>query len=134
MLLLIISYLADSVYLFLDVRKYFIFSTSTLIALPVILNSTPVGPSFPAATWITFDCSTSGDSGSGVYTYVWNVYCSSSMELVYQSSAGSATSLQIKSTPTECFDVIECVISDTILPASNRSSVTISDVTGESVC
>lgn len=53
------------------------------------------------------------------------------MQLVYQSTAMSETPLQVKSTPPDCFDIVECAIGDTILPASNTSLIVISDVTGK---
>ena len=94
----------------------------------VSLTSSPTGPTYQAATWITFQCSAT--SGSGVYRYKWRVYCSSSDVVVFESLAGLETSFRIKSTPSVCYDKVECVAEDAVLPLSGSASTTITSVTG----
>ena len=98
------------------------------LELPVSLSSNPSGPSYQAATWIAFQCLAT--SGSGLYRYTWRVYCSSTGTLVFESLSGSETSFRIKSTPSVCYNKVECVAEDTVLPLTGTSSVTINSVTG----
>ena len=37
----------------------------------------------------------------------------------------------VKSTPPLCYDIVECVVEDTVLPASGSASIVITSVTGE---
>ena len=90
--------------------------------------SSPSGPTYQAATWISFQCSAT--SGSGIYRYKWRVYCSSTDVLIFESTAGLETSFRIKSTPSVCYDRVECVAEDTVLPLSGSASATITSVTG----
>ena len=99
------------------------------IELNVNLTSSPSGPVYQAATWISFQCQAS--SGSGLYSYRWKVYCSSTGVQVFESSRGSDASFRIKSTPSTCFNKVECIAEDRVLPLSGSASVPISSVTGE---
>ena len=51
--------------------------------------------------------------------------------VVYQSGVGTSTSLRVKSTPPECFDVVECVVEDQVLPATGSVSVSLVSVVGQ---
>ena len=99
------------------------------IELVVSLTSSPPGPSYQAATWITFQCS--ARSGSGIYRYQWKVYCRATGILVFSSTAGLETSFRIKSTPPLCYDQVECVAEDTVLPFTGSASSSITSVTGK---
>lgn len=97
------------------------------LELVVSLTSSPSGPSYQAAVWITFQCSAT--SGSGIYQYKWRVYCDSTGLVIFESMAGQETSFRIKSTPSVCYDRVECVAEDTVLPLTGSTSTTIT-VTG----
>jgi hypothetical protein len=99
-----------------------------IVDLTVSLTSNPSGPLYQAAIWITFQCSAT--SGSGLYRYKWRVYCSSTGALVFESVVGSEVTFRIKSTPSVCYDKVECVAEDTVLPLTGSGSETISSVTG----
>ena len=96
--------------------------------LDVSVTSTPSGPSYQAATWISFQCRAT--SGSGVYSYKWKVYCSSTGVQIFESRSGSDASFRIKSTPSMCFNKVECIAEDMVLPLSGSASVSITSVTG----
>lgn len=100
-----------------------------IIVLDVTLHSSPSGPTYQTATWITFQCSATG--GSDLYKFKWRVYCSSSGVLMYESLAGSDTTFRVKSTPPSCYDRVECVAEDTVLSLSGSYSITITSVRGE---
>ncbi len=100
-----------------------------ILELSVGLTSTPSGPNYPAATWITFQCQAT--HGSGIYRYKWRVYCASTGVLIFESIAGIETSFRMKSTPSVCYDRIECVAEDTVLPLAGSASETITSVTGK---
>lgn len=102
------------------------------IDLTVSLTSTPSGPTYQAATWVTFLCSASG--GSGLYGYKWRVHCASTGVVIYESLAGPANSFRIKSTPSLCYDRVECVAEDTVLPLTGSTFATITSVTGTLHC
>jgi len=107
---------------------YYITYKHTEIA--VTISTTPLGPSFPAATWINFQCNAS--NGSGLYSYQWRVYCSVTGLLVYESELGSINSFRVKTTPPICYDKVVCVAEDTVLPASGTASITVTSVSGRS--
>ena len=92
------------------------------------IYTSPSGPDYLAATYITIFCNTSG--GSGLYTYTWRVYCSSTGILMYESVFDSSDSLRVKSTPSLCFDMVECVVRDTALPLAGSASLIITSVVG----
>ena len=92
------------------------------------LKTTPAGPVYPAASWITFHCNAS--SGSGLYSYQWKVYCSSTGLLVYSSDFSSSNTFEVKSTPSLCYDEVECVVEDKVLPAIGASLLTVNSITG----
>ena len=99
------------------------------VELNINLTSNPVGPTYQAATWISFQCQATG--GSGLYSYRWKVYCNSTDVQVFESSRGSGTSFRIKSTPSTCFNKVECIAEDRVLPISGSVSIPISSVTGK---
>ena len=90
--------------------------------------SSPSGPVYEAATWITLQCSAT--SGSGLYSYKWRVSCASTGALVYESNLGSSTTFRIKSTPTVCYDQVECIAEDRVLSLTGTDTLTISSVSG----
>ena len=49
---------------------------------------------------------------------------------MFESAAGSDNSFRIKSTPPVCYDRVECVAEDTVLPLSGSGTVSITSVTG----
>ena len=53
------------------------------------------------------------------------MYCSSTGVLIFESTAGLETSFRIKSTPSVCYDRVECVAEDTVLPLSGSASAAI---------
>lgn len=101
------------------------------IELDVSLTSSPSGPSYQAGVWITFQCSAA--SGSGIYQYRWRVYCDSTDVVIFESISGQDTSFRIKSTPSVCYNRVECAAEDTVLPLTGSSSVAITSVTGKLV-
>ena len=68
-----------------------------------------------------------------MYQYKWRVSCAATGVVVFESAAGQDTSFRVKSTPTVCYDRVECIAEDTVLPLTGTSSVTISSVTGKLV-
>ena len=99
------------------------------VELTVSLTPSPSGPTYKAATWISFQCQASG--GSGVYRYKWKVYCTSTDVKVFESGYSSDATFRIKSTPSTCYNKVECVAEDRALPISGSASFAISTVTGE---
>ena len=97
--------------------------------LDVSVSSTPSGPSYQAATWISFQCQAT--SGSGLYSYRWKVYCSATGVQIFESRPGSDTTFRVKSTPSVCFNMVECIAEDRVLPLSGSASVSITSVTGK---
>lgn len=61
----------------------------------------------------------------------WKVYCSVTGMLMFESAAGPESSFRIKSTPPVCYDRVECVAEDTVLPLCGSDSVSIASVTGK---
>lgn len=49
---------------------------------------------------------------------------------MYESAAGTSTTFRIKSTPTICYDKVECVTEDRVLALTGTGSVTVSSVSG----
>jgi len=98
------------------------------VELTVTLISSPSGPTYQAATWITLECSAT--SGSGLYSYKWKVSCASTGVLVYESNLGASTTFRIKSTPTVCYDKVECIAEDRVLSLTGTGTMTISSVSG----
>ena len=92
------------------------------------IYTSPSGPDYQAATYITVFCNALG--GSDLYTYTWRVYCSVTGILVFESAADSSDSFQLKSTPPVCFDMVECVVEDTVLPLAGSASLTITSIVG----
>ena len=101
---------------------------SECLDLDVSIVSSPSGPIYPASTWIEFQCHVT--SGSGVYSYKWRAYCSSTNILIEETIAGPPTIFRMKSTPSTCINQIECVAEDMVLPLSGSTSVSIVTVTG----
>jgi len=99
-----------------------------LADLNVNVSSTPPGPSFPAASWITFYCHAS--NGSGLYSYLWKVYCSATGSVVHESVRSTSNSFSLKSTPPVCSDILECIVEDQVLPATGSAFATITTVVG----
>lgn len=58
------------------------------------------------------------------------MYCDATDVVIFASTAGSDTSFRIKSTPSVCYDRVECVAEDMVLPLTGSSSTTIASVTG----
>lgn len=104
--------------------------TIICLELDVSITSTPYGPSYQAATWISFQCQAS--SGSGLYSFKWKVYCGATGVQMFESRPGSNTTFRIKSTPSVCFNKVECIAEDRVLPLSGSASVSITSVTGKS--
>ncbi len=96
------------------------------VGLDVSLTSIPSGSNYQAGIWIIFQCLAT--SGSGIYRYKWS---SATGVLIFESTAGLETSFRIKSTPSVCYDRVECVAEDTVLPLSGSASITISPVIGD---
>ena len=96
--------------------------------LDVSITSSPSGPTYPASSWIEFQCHVT--SGSGVYSYKWRIYCSSTNTLIEESIAGPQTIFRMKSTPSTCTNQVECVAEDMVLPLSGSISLSIVTVTG----
>lgn len=94
----------------------------------VTLTSSPSGPSYQAGTWISFQCSAA--RGSELYTYKWRVSCDATGVIIFESSPGQETTFRIKSTPSSCYDRVECVAEDVVLPLTGFASVTITSVAG----
>ena len=97
--------------------------------LVVTITSSPSGSSYQAGTWISFQCSAA--RGSELYTYKWRVSCDATGVILFESSPGQETTFRVKSTPSSCYDRIECVAEDMVLPLTGFASTTISSVTGE---
>ncbi len=102
-----------------------------MLDLEVSLSTTPPGPNYLAATWITFQCSAT--VGSGLYRYKWKVYCASTGVLMFESTAGSENSFRIKSTPPVCYNKVECVVEDTVLSLTGSASISITSVRGNHI-
>ena len=49
---------------------------------------------------------------------------------MFESAADSSNSFRLKSTPPVCFDMVECVVEDTVLPLAGSASLTITSVVG----
>ena len=96
--------------------------------LPVDIYTSPSGPDYQAATYITIFCNASG--GSDLYTYTWRVFCSATGILMHESVPDSSNSFRLKSTPAMCFDMVECIVEDIVLPLAGSASLTITSVVG----
>ena len=111
-----------------DLNFCFSLLISEFLDLDVSIVSSPSGPTYPASTWIEFQCHVT--SGSGVYSYKWRAYCSSTNTLIEETIAGPPTIFRMKSTPSTCINQIECVAEDMVLPLSGSTSVSIVTVIG----
>lgn len=49
---------------------------------------------------------------------------------MFESTVGSQNSFRVKSTPPVCYDRVECVAEDTVLPLTGSDSVSVTSVTG----